>query len=96
MDADTFVTTMVELRRAAATADSLAFAAARDSILDEHGVGEAELERFVDRASDDPERMAELWQRIQEVLAPPVDSAAADSVSVTDSVTSGRDTAATD
>lgn len=76
----TFAQTMIALRRLplATTSDTVARAAARDSILRAHGITGVQLESAAVRLADQPDRAANLWRVIEaaQFEAPPGDDGA--------------------
>lgn len=71
---DTFVTTMVELRRAAAeSAQDSAFEARRQAILERQGVSEADLHAYVRWAAREPGRLRDTFDQVTERLREPVE-----------------------
>jgi len=68
-----FIEAMVELRRAAMTAgsDTVQFEQRRQAILNEQGVTEDELRRYVEANSRDLYHMAAVWDSISTRLAAP-------------------------
>ena len=70
---DTFVTTMVELRRAAAGEQDSVFEDSRREILERRGVTEAELHAYVRWAARDPDRLRETFDQITERLREPIE-----------------------
>lgn len=71
---ETFVTTMVELRRAAGELpQDSAFEPRRQQILEQNGVTEAELHAYVRWASREPRRLRETFDEVTEQLRQPVE-----------------------
>jgi hypothetical protein len=66
MSDSTFVATMAELRKIAATSpgDSARIAAARAAALQRRGLTPAQLERAAGALADDPDHAAKVWQAI--------------------------------
>jgi hypothetical protein len=68
----TFIDVYVELRQAAARADSAgveSFEAAKREILDRHGITEDALRAFAERRGDDVPTMAKAWETIRDRIA---------------------------
>lgn len=74
IDRSDFVAAFVDLRAATVqgTLDSLV----RDSILDAHGLTEADLRAYIQARSDDPDALSETWREVLDSIAAR-DSAAA-------------------
>jgi hypothetical protein len=70
-----FIDVVVELRRAAAehTEEPAAYEARRDEILEERGLDDAALRRYVEVRGRDLQRMAEIWSAINERLTEPAE-----------------------
>ena len=72
IDRETFVSTWVELRRAAmGYRDGVLPADARARVLGAGGVSAEQLLAFVETHGNDPRYMIELWEEVDERMRPP-------------------------
>lgn len=67
IDRDTFVRVYLDLR--AATVAGTLDAAARDSILAAHDVGEEDMQAFIEGRAADPDALAQTWRDVMDSIA---------------------------